>query len=135
MSELAEKQDCAEMRLHILLIDSDASSGRTLRRLLRDDGYEVEWIRDGSSAIVRLTRGHLPRAIIVSEPLQNVAGDAVLKYARAVSRDIEGCLVTAYPELSAQRLQGESGFTVLAKPLAYAELLAHLPLRSHACSA
>ncbi len=48
----------------VLLVDTDNRTSQRLAALLRDDGFEVEVLCDGASAIARLARSPSPGTLI-----------------------------------------------------------------------
>ena len=113
----------------MLVVEDDVSDARILAQLLREDGYDVEIVLDGASAISRLAQTPAPEALIVDYKLPHVDGLAIASYARSRDPNIEVLVVTGYPEI-VERLASHAGSAtlraVLTKPLVYAELMAHL---------
>ena len=43
--------------MRLLLVEDDAMIGEALRTGLRRDGFAVDWVRDGDSAVFGIRRG------------------------------------------------------------------------------
>src|SRR5262249_10203907 len=116
--------------LRILLVEDDATSARTLARMLREDGFDVELAFDGAAAIGRLGRDPFADARVVDYRLPHVDGLVVASYARSLRPQVPVVIVTSYPEIlrySDSRLNPPA--VMLTKPLIYRDLtteLAHL---------
>jgi CheY-like chemotaxis protein len=113
----------------ILVVDDDVRSARTLRRMLSDDGYEVEVAADGAAAIARLGRSPVPDALVTDYYMPHADGMAVTTYARTRRAAIHVLVVTGYPELvprqSPEPDEPPEPF-VMTKPLDYDKLAAKL---------
>jgi CheY-like chemotaxis protein len=106
----------------LLLVDDEPRSARLLARLLREDGYEVEILYDGASAIGRLTRDPLPDVLVTDVRMPNVDGPAVARYARSRKPSMPILFLTGYPELLIASLKDlEPAPVVHTKPIDYAE--------------
>ena len=115
------------MHTLVLLVEDDANAARMLAQLLREDGYLVEILADGESAIERLGRPPAPRVIILDYRLPRVDGLGVVRKARTLVPQARVVMVTSYPEVVQPRLKLENPDAILlAKPLAYDELTKHL---------
>lgn len=117
----------AEGPARVLIAEDDAQGARALARLLRDDGYDVEVVLDGASAIARLSRAPMPRIVIVDYRLPHADGLAVARYARSRSDAVTIVLVTSYLEVIEPLIDQATRMIVLSKPIRYAELVARLP--------
>jgi CheY-like chemotaxis protein len=117
-------------RAFVLVIDDDARSASLLARMLRSDGYETEVAGDGAAGIARLTRDPLPDVVITELHLPHADGLAVARYARARSAEMLVVFVTAHPHaLEGPTSRVGNPYTLLTKPLDYAELLGVLAAR------
>ncbi len=109
----------------LLLVEDEATSARTLARLLREDGFEVEVAFNGADAIGKLTRDTLPDALVTDLRMPLVDGMAVARYARSRRPEMPVVFVTGYPQLAAAgRL--DPAPAVHTKPVDYRELRRHL---------
>lgn len=111
----------------ILLVDDDVRSARTLARMLRDDGFDVELASDGAMAIARLVRQPVPDALVTDLRMPHADGIAVALYARARCAKMKVVMVTGYPEVAA-RAQAEFDPPpfIFTKPFSYDDLAAKL---------
>ena len=109
-------------RRRVLLVDPDRRTTSRLAGLLAEDGFEVEMMPDGTSAIARLAQAPAFDALVteLNLPLTGVA--EVVRCALGRSPGIRIVVLTRYPNLvKPGRLGGAP--SVLAKPLDYARLL------------
>jgi CheY-like chemotaxis protein len=107
----------------ILLLDADRRTSQRLAALLEEDGFHVEALHDGASAIARFGRGPLPDTLITELSLPVTDGAAVARVALAQSPSMQIVVLTRYPNLVEPRLLGATSPVVLTKPLDYARLL------------
>lgn len=107
----------------ILLLDGDLRTSQRLAMLLREDGFDVEVICDGASAMARLTHGPQPDVLVTELSLPITDGVTVARFALARRPDIRIIVVTRYPNSLDPRALHPSGAVVLPKPLDYSRLL------------
>ena len=107
----------------VLLVDADYRTSQRLASLLRDDGFEVQVLCDGASAISRLGRSPLPGALVteLAVPLSN--GESIARYARSRDPAMQIVVLTRYPHLLKAETFEAPLPVVLTKPLDYAQLL------------
>jgi DNA-binding response OmpR family regulator len=111
----------------VLLVDSDYRTSNRLAGLLRDDGFDVDVVRDGAAALARLARSPLPEALVTELNVRFVDGASVARYARAQRPGLRVVVVTGHPNsLQPGALGSGPPPLVLTKPLDYAQLLAAL---------
>lgn len=110
----------------VLLVDSDYRTSNRLAALLRDDGFEVDVVRDGAAAIAHLARSPLPDTLITELNMRFADGVSVARYARAQRPSVRVIVLTGHPNLLGQGAMGNPPPLVLTKPLDYAQLLAAL---------
>ena len=67
----------------VLLVDDDVRTARTLARMLREDGNDVECAAEGAAAISRLTRNPLPDVLVTDMMMPFADGGAVGTLVRA----------------------------------------------------
>ena len=114
--------------MRLLLVEDDQMIGESLVRGLRDEGYVVDWVKDGAAGIAAMQDPATPYAIAVLDwNLPRKDGLAVLKSARARGITLPVLMITARDEL-ADRVSGlDSGADdYLVKPFELAELEARL---------
>jgi DNA-binding response OmpR family regulator len=113
-------------RSRVLLVDSDYRTSQRLAELLRDDGFEVDVVRDGAAAIAHLARSPLPDTLITELKMRFADGVSVARYARAQRPDLRVVVLTGHPNLLQPGAIGSPSPLVMTKPLDYAQLLAAL---------
>lgn len=107
----------------MLLVDADYRTSQRLASLLRDDGFEVQVLCDGASAISRLARSPLPGTLITELALSLTDGDTVARYARTRDPEMQIVVLTRHPYLvKAETFKGAAP-VVFTKPLEYTRLL------------
>lgn len=119
----------------VLLVDSDYRTSNRLAALLRDDGFEVDVVRDGAAAIAQLTRSPLPDVLITELKMRFADGVSVARYARAQRPGLRVVVLTGHPHLLQPGAIGSPSPLVLTKPLDYAQLLAALTAPTSAATA
>jgi two-component system response regulator QseB len=114
--------------MRLLLVEDDQMIGASLVRGLRDDGYVVDWVKDGAAGLTAIQDAATPYAIAVLDwNLPRKDGLSVLKSARGAGNTVPVLMITARDEL-ADRVSGlDSGADdYLVKPFELAELKARL---------
>jgi two-component system response regulator MprA len=122
----------ARRRPLLLLVEDDRRAGRTLARMLREDGYDVERAQDGAQAIGRLAHDPLPDVVLTDLLLPHVDGIAIARYARSRDASLPVVIMTGYPH----RAEGASPaimppLVVLTKPFEYQALTSALAQATH----
>jgi DNA-binding NtrC family response regulator len=107
----------------VLLVDADYRTSQRLARLLRDDGFEVQVLCDGASAISRLARSPLPGALVTELAVPLTDGESIARYARSRDPAMRIVVVTRHPHLLKAESFEEPIPVVLTKPLDYTQLL------------
>jgi DNA-binding response OmpR family regulator len=114
-------------RNRVLLVDSDHRTSNRLASLLRDDGFDVDVVSDGTAALARLSRGPLPEALVTELNVPFVDGASVARYARGQRPEVQIVIVTGHPHSVRGGALGDGPPPlVLTKPLDYGELLSAL---------
>jgi two-component system response regulator QseB len=114
--------------MRLLLVEDDHMIGESLVRGLHDDGYVVDWVRDGAAALAAIQDSATPYAIAILDwNLPRKDGLSVLKAARAAGNTVPVLMITARDEL-ADRISGLDGGAddYLVKPFELAELKARM---------
>jgi two-component system response regulator QseB len=114
--------------MRLLLVEDDPMIGESLVRGLRDDGYAVDWVRDGSAALTALQDRQAEFSIAVLDwNLPRQDGLSVLKAVRSAGNRLPILMITARDDLS-DRITGLDGGAddYLVKPFEFAELKARL---------
>ena len=110
----------------ILVVDDDASIRRMLARTLTAEGFEVESVGDGGTALATLER-RVPDAVVLDVVMPGLDGLAVCRRVRAAGLDVPVLLLTARDGV-AERVAGlDAGADdYVPKPVAPEELAARL---------
>jgi two-component system, OmpR family, response regulator len=114
--------------MRLLLVEDDRMIGESLVRGLRDDGYAVDWVRDGAAAMAALKDRQAEFSIAILDwNLPRQDGLSVLKATRAGGSTLPILMITARDGLT-DRINGlDSGADdYLVKPFELAELKARL---------
>jgi two-component system response regulator QseB len=121
--------------MRLLLVEDDAMIGESLVRGLRDEGYAVDWVRDGAAGLAALEDRNAEFSIAILDwNLPRYNGLSVLQSVRASGNCVPILMITARDGLS-DRITGLDGGAddYLVKPFELAELKARLRtlLRRH----
>ncbi len=114
--------------MRILLVEDDAMIGASLKRGLRDEGYAVDWVRDGIEAIAALDDASAGHAVVLLDwNLPRRSGFEVLQHMRSVGNTTPVLMLTARNDLD-DRVMGLDGGAddYLVKPFELAELKARI---------
>jgi two-component system, OmpR family, response regulator QseB len=114
--------------MRLLLVEDDRMIGQSLLKGLRDDGYAVDWVRDGAAGLAALGDAQADFAIVVLDwNLPRQSGLSVLQSIRAAGNPIPVLMITARDQLT-DRVMGLDGGAddYLVKPFELAELKARL---------
>ena len=112
--------------MRLLLIEDDTMIGEVVLDLLRDEGYAVDWVRDGEVAVAALanTRYDL---LLLDLGLPKLDGISLLRQIRS-QRNTTPVLITTARDAVAQRIEGLNlgADDYLVKPYDMDELLARI---------
>ena len=112
--------------MRLLLIEDDTMIGEVVLDLLRDEGYAVDWVRDGELAVAALatTRYDL---LLLDLGLPKLDGISLLRQIRS-QRLSTPVLITTARDAVAQRIEGLNlgADDYLVKPYDLEELLARI---------
>jgi two-component system response regulator QseB len=82
--------------MRLLLVEDDHMIGESLVRGLRDDGYAVDWVRDGAAALTALKDRQADFSIAILDwNLPRQDGLSVLKAVRAAGSALPILMITA----------------------------------------
>ena len=114
--------------MRILLIEDDRMIGESLQRGLRDEGYAVNWVRDGNSALTALRDQQADYSMaLIDWGLPKRDGLAVLKAARSAGNRVPVLMVTARDAIEDRIIGLDAGADdYLVKPFDLAELKARI---------
>jgi len=112
--------------VRILVVDDEATLAELLGLALRYEGWEVELVADGLTA-VRAARSLRPDAIVLDMMLPDIDGLEVLRRVRAETPDVPVLFLTARDAVE-DRVQGltAGGDDYVTKPFSLEELVARL---------
>lgn len=114
--------------MRLLLVEDDPMIGESLVKGLRDDGYTVDWVRDGTAGLAALLDRRADFSIAILDwDLPRLDGLSVLRGVRAEGNQLPILMMTARDCLSDQITALEGGADdFLRKPFELAELKAQL---------
>jgi DNA-binding response OmpR family regulator len=112
--------------MRLLLIEDDRLIGRGVQESLRDEGYAVDWVRDGLEALAQAASG-VHELIILDLGLPGADGIEVLTRLRARKNDVP-ILILSARDAPAARVKGlDAGADdYLVKPFDLDELSARI---------
>jgi two-component system nitrogen regulation response regulator GlnG len=116
----------------VLLVDGDFRSSQRLASLLEEDGFCVDVVRDGRSAVRRLAALPLPNILITELHVPLIDGVTIARSARAHNPDLQIVVLTRHPNQPLPPAFGSMPPVVLSKPLDYARLMEVLLVESPA---
>ena len=114
--------------MRLLLVEDDRMIGESLMRGLRDDGYAVDWARDGAAALIALRDTQAQYSLALLDwNLPKQDGLSVLRALRASGNSMPILMITARADLE-DRVAGLDGGAddYLSKPFALAEVKARI---------
>ena len=112
--------------MRILLVEDDLALGEGIRTALKPEGYTVDWLQDGVSALHALTHESF-ELVVLDLGLPRMDGLQLLKHLRAAANPLPVLVLTAR-DATADRIAGlDAGADdYLTKPFDVAELKARL---------
>lgn len=112
--------------MRILLVEDDQALGEGIRTALKPEGYTVDWLQDGASALHALSHESFELAIL-DLGLPRMDGLQVLKHLRAAANPVPVLVLTAR-DATGDRIAGlDAGADdYLVKPFAFSEFLARV---------
>ena len=90
--------------MRILLVEDDRMIGESVRTSLRQDGYAVDWVRDGSSADAALLSEHFD-LVLLDLGLPGMSGLDVLRNVRGRKNSTPVIVITARDDIE-DRIKG-----------------------------
>jgi len=104
----------------VLLVDDEARSARALARLLEQDGFIVEVVCDGTSALRRLAQPPSLEVLVTDLLMPGVDGLSLARHARELAPSMPVFFVTCYPELLGGSHAGlDPPAQIFTKPIDY----------------
>jgi two-component system response regulator QseB len=114
--------------MRLLLVEDDPMIGESLVKGLRDEGFAVDWVRDGAAGLAALGDAQTDFSIVVLDwNLPRQSGLSVLQAIRSADNPVPVLMITARDGV-ADRIKGLDGGAddYLAKPFELAELKARI---------
>jgi two-component system, NtrC family, nitrogen regulation response regulator GlnG len=118
----------------VLLVDGDFRTSQRLAALLQEDGFCVDVVRDGASAIARLAEDPVPNILITELHVPSTDGITIARFARSRNPGIQLVVLTRHANQPLPPAFGTRPPVVLSKPLDYARLMELLVVGSPAVS-
>ncbi|MBI3281885.1 MAG: response regulator, partial [Acidobacteria bacterium] len=111
------------MPKRILVVDDDPGILHSCRSILTDEGYEVETVVDGSTALARLRRTAYDLALIDLK-MPGLGGVETLEAARGIDPLLVAIIFTAYGTIeTAVEAIKKGAFNYIRKPFTAAGLI------------
>ncbi|RCX11507.1 response regulator [Extensimonas vulgaris] len=112
--------------MRLLLVEDDAMLGAAVQTGLQQEGYAVDWVRDGAAAQAALRKERFD-LVVLDLGLPAISGIDVLRYARSIGMTAPVLILTARDAV-ADRVAGldAGGDDYLTKPFDLEELAARL---------
>ena len=104
-----------------LIIEDDDGQSIIFSEALKAGGFETEIIRDGASAIKRLSTT-VPKVVVLDMHLPHVAGVDVLRQIRADARLAKTRVIVATADAAMAQEIREQADLVLVKPISFRQL-------------
>jgi two-component system response regulator QseB len=112
--------------MRVLLVEDDSMIGESVRKGLRQDGFTVDWVRDGAAAEAALA-GHGYDAVLLDLGLPRKSGVEVLKSLRRSGNDVPVLITTARDAVSDRVAGLDNGADdYIVKPFDLDELAARI---------
>lgn len=112
--------------MHVLVVEDDSLLGDALQAGLRDRGFAVDWVRDGTAADTVLRAGDFA-AVVLDLGLPRRSGLEVLRQLRARGQSVPVLVLTARDAVDDRVTGLDAGADdYVVKPVAIAELAARL---------
>jgi two-component system response regulator QseB len=112
--------------MRVLLVEDDSMIGESVRKGLRQDGFTVDWVRDGKAAEAALA-GHGYDVILLDLGLPGKGGVEVLKSLRRAGNDVPVLITTARDAVSDRVAGLDNGADdYIVKPFDLDELAARM---------
>jgi two-component system OmpR family response regulator len=108
-----------------LVVDDDEMAGKAIRRILQSDGFEVEVVTDGESAVERV-KEHEPDVVVLDLDLPGINGHQAAKQIRELSDTYILMLTGNHGEVDKVLALSTATDDYMTKPFSTAELVARL---------
>src|SRR5579863_1885514 len=105
---------------HLIIVDDDASVGKTLLGILKKAGYQTEWVPSGKEALAKLKEGGPDGGadiLLVDIRLPDMNGLDILREGRKTNPELGAIVMTGYSDTeTAVRALNEGAFAYVQKP-------------------
>jgi CheY-like chemotaxis protein len=118
----------------VLLVDGDYRTSQRLATLLEEDGFCVDVVCDGASALAHLAMDPLPNILITELHVPLTDGVTIARFARSRNPDLQIVVLTRHANQPLPPAFDLKPPVVLSKPLDYARLMEVLVGESPAIS-
>ena len=117
----------AEVKTRLMIVDDDASVGRTLLGILKKAGYDAEWAPNGREALAKLSEGQPADILLVDIRLPDMNGLDIFREARKKLPDLGAIVMTGYSDTeTAVGALNAGAFAYVQKPYNIDEVKASL---------
>jgi CheY-like chemotaxis protein len=107
----------------LLVVDDERGQCELVKKLLSDQGYEVD-VADGGEAALELLETNAYELVVLDYQMPGMNGVELFRAARLVQPELVGVFLTAYADISTVFPAMDAGVErVLAKPVDSRELL------------
>lgn len=112
--------------MRLLLVEDDRLIGRGVQETLRDEGYAVDWVRDGTAALAQVATG-VHDLVILDLGLPGTDGIEVLRQVRSARNPVPVLIVSARDAPASRVIGLDTGADdYLVKPFDLDELSARI---------
>jgi DNA-binding response OmpR family regulator len=94
-----------ESAVRVLLVEDESAVAYSLKRGLELEGFQVEWVADGETALARARTGSY-EAILLDRVLPGLSGDRVLELLNGTGNRTPVAMVTGYPDTESAHRAG-----------------------------
>lgn len=108
-----------------LVVDDDEMAGKAIRRILQSDGFDVEVVADGETAVKRVAE-HEPDVVVLDLDLPGINGHQAAKQIREFSDTYILMLTGSHGEVDKVLALSTATDDYMTKPFSTAELVARL---------
>lgn len=108
-----------------LVVDDDEMAGKAIRRILQSDGFDVEVVSDGETAVARVAESE-PDVVVLDLDLPGINGHQAAKQIRELSDTYILMLTGNHGEVDKVLALSTATDDYMTKPFSTAELVARL---------
>lgn len=123
--DVDENADASDRAPTCLVVDDDEMAGKAIRRILQSDGFEVEVVNDGETAVARVAETE-PDVVVLDLDLPGINGHQAAKQIREFSDTYILMLTGNHGEVDKVLALSTATDDYMTKPFSTAELVARL---------